>query len=224
MKSHPCRTLSANQIKILFHSLTFWQWYVAFCLQGNLLLGQPSRSESSPHRKPSPANPTAHTHLNNTSDARPRYTQSAYLWQVWVLSLQGLYGSHTCGQSRENTEWFMIVAQSEGGGVNIDIQREKLVPACFRGLPAVRGRTAGCLYSGEDRACSSTPGLCLHTLWHTHPPLHTAEIERSTMFSISNTECKYEGVTGGFFFFVLFFTMDQTTLYLFLFEMVIMSD
>lgn len=51
-----------------------------------------------------------------------------------------------------------------GVGVNIVIQREKLVPACFRGLPAVRGHTAGCLYSGEDRACSSTPGLCLHTL------------------------------------------------------------
>lgn len=72
---------------------------MAFCLQGNLLLGQPSRSESSPHREPSPANPTAHTHLYKTSDARPRYIHSAYLWQVCVLSLQGLYGSHTYKQS-----------------------------------------------------------------------------------------------------------------------------
>lgn len=86
-------------------------------MQGNLLLGQPSRSESSPHRKPSPANPTAHMHLYKTSDAKPRYIHSAYLWQVCVLSLQGLYGSHTYNQSSSlrirKSLWLMSAGQSK---------------------------------------------------------------------------------------------------------------
>lgn len=92
----------------------------------------------------------------------------------------------------------------------MNIQRRKHVPASFCGLPPVQGRMAGCLYSEEDRADSNTPGLCLHTLWHTHPPLHTAEIERLTMFSISNTYCEYKGLTGGALY------QTQTTQRLFL--------
>lgn len=35
--------------------LTFTQWYVALAAQTKLLLGQPSKSESSPQMRPSPA-------------------------------------------------------------------------------------------------------------------------------------------------------------------------
>lgn len=35
--------------------LTFMQWYVALAAQTKLLLGQPSKSESSPQMRPSPA-------------------------------------------------------------------------------------------------------------------------------------------------------------------------
>ncbi len=70
------------------------------------------------------------------------------------------------------------------------------MPVWFSVPAAVQGHMAGCLYSEEDRADSRTQGLCLHTLRHTHPPLHTAEIEGLTMFSISNTNCECKGLAG----------------------------
>ena len=156
--------------QILLRSLTFWQWYVAFCLQGNLLLGQPSRSESSPHRKPSPANPTAHMHLNNTSDARPRYKQSAYLWQVCVLSLQGLYGSHTCGQSRKNTKWFMIVAGwgwGGGWGWTLLFKERNSCLLVFVGCLQSEAIRLGAFIAGRT-GHAVVPRVCVYTPCDTH--------------------------------------------------------
>lgn len=48
--------------------------------------------------------------------------------------------------------------------MKINIERRKDVPAWFCGLPPVQGRMAACLCSEEDRADSSTRGLCLHTV------------------------------------------------------------
>lgn len=53
-----------------------------------------------------------------------------------------------------------------------------------------------CLYTEEDRVDSSTRGLCLCTLLHTHHALHTAEIERFTMLTILNTLNTREGLFG----------------------------
>ena len=79
-------------------------------------------------------------------------------------------------QAFENSQMIHDCSSKQRKQFNIQVEED--MPACLSVLPAVRGRTARCLYSVEDKADSSTQDLCLHTLWHTRLPLHTAEIQR----------------------------------------------